>query len=71
MKLVPHWRAILTRAWSVRLMLAASVLSGLEIFLQLIVGLTGPTIALAIISGLVTTGAVFARIVAQKDLPET
>jgi len=39
MKLVANWRAVLRRAWSVRLMLAAGLLSGAEIALPLLDGL--------------------------------
>jgi hypothetical protein len=70
MTLHPNWRAILTRAWSVRLMLAAGILSGLEVTLQVVVGLGYATIGLAVLSGLVTAAALVARIVAQRDVPE-
>ena len=35
MKLIPNWREVLARAWSIRLMLAAGLFSGLEIALPL------------------------------------
>jgi hypothetical protein len=69
MTLHRDWRAILTRAWSVRLMLLAGLLSGLEVTLQIVVGLGYASIALAVLSGLVTAAALVARIVAQKDVP--
>ncbi|MEP9388208.1 hypothetical protein [Mesorhizobium sp. KR9-304] len=39
MRLVANWRAVLTRAWSMRLMSLAGLLSGMEIALPLIDGL--------------------------------
>ena len=39
MELVPHWRRVLKHAWSIRLMLLAGLLSGLEVALPLIDGL--------------------------------
>ncbi|WP_459349809.1 DUF7940 domain-containing protein, partial [Rhodovulum sulfidophilum] len=30
MHLVPHWRALIRRAWSIRLILIAGLLSGIE-----------------------------------------
>ena len=36
MRLLPDWRAVLTRAWSIRLILLAAVLSGLEVALPLL-----------------------------------
>lgn len=72
MKLADNWRAILKRAWSVRLMLAAAVLSGVEVAVQVFIafGMTPPIpgglfVALA---GLTTIAATIARIVAQNKL---
>jgi hypothetical protein len=68
-QLHPNWKIILKRAWSARLMAAAVILSGLEVTLQVVVGVTGGTIALAILAGVVTGLALWARLVAQKDFP--
>lgn len=69
MKLLPDWRAVLTRAWSIRLMLAAGILSGLDVFLQVVVGLK-PSLPLAALSGLATCAALVARLFAQDNLKE-
>jgi hypothetical protein len=39
MKPVANWRAVLRRAWSMRLMLLAGLLSGAEVALQLLDGI--------------------------------
>lgn len=69
MILVPEWRKVLRRAWSVRLMLAAALLSGVEIALPLLDGYLpiAPGI-FAALSALTTAAAFIARIVAQKDI---
>lgn len=67
MKIVPDWREILRRAWSVRLMLLAGLLSGIEVMLPsyadalprgMFAGLTVAAVA----------GALIARVVAQRGL---
>jgi len=69
MKLVPNWRAVLTRAWSIRLMAAAFVLTALEVALPLVDGLLPiPPFTFAALSGLATAGAFVARLVAQKTM---
>lgn len=69
MQLDPRWREILRRAWSVRLMLAAGLLSALEGLLTLypdMLHLPRPVLALAV--PLVICAAFIARVVAQKGL---
>lgn len=69
MKLVPNWRHVLRKAWSVRLMLLAGLLSGLEAALSL----AGNILhikpgAFAVLSGLTVAAAFVTRILAQKEL---
>lgn len=66
MRLIPNWRDVLTRAWSVRLMLLAAVLSGVEIILPFI-GMSGwlPDGLFAAFSFLVVAGAFIARFISQ------
>lgn len=69
MKPVANWRAVLRQAWSIRLIILAGFLSGLEIFLPLIDGLFDiPRGLFAGLSALTTMGAFVARIIAQKDM---
>ena len=69
MKLVSNWRHVLRKAWSVRLMLLAGLLSGLEAALSL-AGNILPIEpgAFALLSGLTVAAAFVTRILAQKEL---
>lgn len=69
MTLAHDWRDILKRAWSVRLIALAAVLSGLEVALPFIPALERvPMGVFAALSALVTAAALVARIVAQRGL---
>jgi len=71
MKPVPNWRKVLRRAWSVRLMILAALLSGFEVALPLLDGLLPiPAGVFAALSGLTVGGAFIARIVAQKEFSD-
>lgn len=67
MKLVPNWRDVLRKAWSIRLAALAAVLSGVEIALPFFSD-TFPRLVFAGFSFLATVGAFIARFVAQKEL---
>lgn len=67
MKLYDNWKDILRRAWSIRLMLLAGLLSGCEVVLPLFVDAI-PRNLFAVLSMLTVTGAMVARLVAQKDV---
>lgn len=69
MKLGSKWRAVLMRAWSVRLMILAAVLSGLETALTLAGNFLGlPKGLFALLAFLATCGAFIARFIVQKDM---
>ena len=71
MKLTDNWREILQRAWSIRLIVLAGLLSGVEVLLGIFADSPPiPRGTFAAISGIVTMGAFVARIVAQKDVAE-
>lgn len=65
--LIPDWRNVLKKAWSVRLMAAASVLSGAEAALPLFSGVL-PRGTFAVLLFFVVTGALLSRFLAQKEL---
>lgn len=67
MQIYDNWRQIVRRAWSIRLMLLAGVLSAAEIVLPLYAD-TFPRGLFAALSALATAGAFVARLVAQRDL---
>ncbi|TWD58073.1 hypothetical protein FB480_101828 [Agrobacterium vitis] len=68
--LVNNWRQVLKRAWSVRLIVAAGIFSGAEVFLPLIDGYVDmPRGLFAALSGFTGAAAVISRLLVQKDLP--
>lgn len=69
MHLVSNWAFILKRAWSIRLILLAGVLSGAEIALPYMAPET-PSGLFAGLSALATAGAFISRIVAQKGVTD-
>lgn len=69
MRLIDGWRAVLRKAWSIRLMLLAGLLSGLEVVLPLLDGILPiPPGIFAALSFVTVAAAFIARVIAQKDL---
>lgn len=69
MRLIPNWRVVLTKAWSVRLMIVAGILSGFEVALPLIDQVIDiPRGLFAAASGLTVSAAFIARLMAQKGI---
>lgn len=68
MQLIPNWRGVLRRAWSIRLILLGGALSGLEAALPLVDWLPVPPGVFAALSFLVTAAAFVARLLAQSSL---
>lgn len=69
MRLADDWKVILRRAWSVRLMLLAALLSGAEFALPYF-GDKVPSGVFAALGFVVTGAALVARLIAQKGLEE-
>ncbi len=67
MQLYDNWRQILTKAWSIRLMILAGILSGIEVALPYFEDVI-PRGIFPALSGLAVAAALVARLVAQKDL---
>lgn len=67
MKLYDNWRDILRRAWSIRLMLLAGTLSGIEVALPFFAELF-PRGVFALLSSLAVGAAFVARLVAQRGV---
>jgi hypothetical protein len=63
----PDWLHIVRKAWSVRLMALAAVLTATEVVLPFFAH-TVPDGLFAAFSGVAVAGAFVARIVAQKDM---
>lgn len=68
MRLLDDWQAVLRKAWSVRLMAVAFLLTALEVMLPFFSEAI-PARIFAVASGLAVAGAFVARLVAQKDAP--
>lgn len=68
MKLLPNWRTVLRKAWSMKFMALATVLSGAEVTMTLISPDALPAGYLPALAGIVTALALFARLVAQKEV---
>ncbi len=67
MKLTDNWRGILRKAWSIRLMILAGVLSAVEVILPLFAD-SIPRGTFAALSGVTVAAAFVARLVAQQDI---
>jgi hypothetical protein len=67
MKLVDEWKQVVRRAWSMRLMVLAAILSGAEIVIPMYAD-SLPRGLFAVLSMVSVTGAFVARILAQKGL---
>jgi Trk-type K+ transport system membrane component len=67
MLLINNYKEVLRKAWSVRLIVLAGVLSGLEAILPMFVS-NFPRGLFAVLSMVTTTGAFVARLVVQRDL---
>jgi len=66
-RLAPDWKLILRKAWSIRLMLLAGILTGCEAVLPLYQD-TIPRGLFAVLSMIAIVGGFIARLLAQKDM---
>lgn len=67
MKLYDNWKDIVRKAWSIRLMVLAGVLSAVEVVLPLFAD-SIPRGTFAALSGITVAAAFVARLVAQQDI---
>ena len=67
MTLLPDWKNVLTRAWSVKCMAFAAMVSGCETLLQLGGASILPGWAVPAVTGVVTAVGILARVLAQKE----
>lgn len=68
--MIPEWKQILKRAWSVRLIILAGVLTGLEAVLVFFTPISTPRWFPLLVFA-VTMSALVARLIAQRNLDET
>lgn len=67
MQLYPNWKELIRRAWSIRLLVLAGILSGLEVILPFF-SEDIPRNLFAVLSFIAVAAAFVARLVAQKGL---
>ncbi len=67
-ELVEDWRAVLSKAWSMKFSILAAILGGLEVGVQLVKPASIPNGLFAGIASGVSLAAGIARLVAQKEL---
>ena len=70
MRLIDDWRFVLRRAWSIKLILLSTGLSGLEVAIQVAIAweipVPVPAGVFAALAGFVTVAAGLARFIAQS-----
>ncbi len=69
MHLVPDWKRILRKAWSVRLIVLAAVFSAAEVVVPLFYDAM-PRNTFALLSGITTAAALIARVMMQRNMDE-
>lgn len=67
MNLLPNWQAVLRKAWSIRLLILAGLLSAAEVILPLFMH-NFPHRVFSALIGLVVIAATIARLLAQKEV---
>ncbi len=67
MELLPDWKRIARRAWSIRLSIIAAMLSGAEVVLPLFIDVL-PRNLFASLSFVAVVGAAVARVVSQPRM---
>lgn len=67
MQLYPNWKELIRRAWSIRLLVLAGILSGLEVILPFF-SEDIPRNLFAVLSFIAVAAAFVARLVAQKGI---
>lgn len=73
MKLLPDWRDVLSKAWSVKFMLLAIIASGAETAVAIMQPMWEtqlPAGIFAALAGLLTSAAMVARLLAQREAEE-
>ncbi len=68
MLLIPDWKLILSKAWSVKFQVAATLLSALEVVVAIINPGDIPNGIFAGMAAAVTIMATIARVLAQKEI---
>lgn len=68
MELVEDWKAILSKAWSVKFNIAATLFGAAEVVVALVQPASIPHGVFAAIAAVISIGANVSRVMAQKEL---
>lgn len=69
MKLISNWKVVLTQAWSIRLIVIAGILTGLEMLVPMLPEMIGMSNQLySALIFVVTVAAFIARLIAQLSM---
>lgn len=68
MTLLPNWREVLKKAWSIKFMALAALMSGVEVMMSILQPSNNlPPGLFAAMAGVVTSMALVARLLAQQE----
>ena len=67
-ELIEDWRAVMTRAWSMKFSILAAILGGLEVGVQFVQPAGIPNGVFAGIASAVSLAAGISRLIAQREL---
>lgn len=68
MKLLADWKAVMRKAWSIKFMIGAAMLSGIEVVMSILQPSNAlPPGVFAALAGVVTSMALVARLLAQTE----
>ena len=70
MTLLPDWKDVLKKAWSVKFLALAALVSGCEVVMQIAGSSFLPTWVVPAATGLLTAFGLLARVLAQKEAGE-
>ena len=65
--LIPNWKSVLKRAWSVKFLGLAAVISGCEVVMQVAGNSIMPSWVVPAVTGLLAAFGILARVLAQKE----
>ena len=68
--LLPDWKRILTKAWSVKFLGLAALISGCEVVMQVAGNTVLPAWVVPAVTGLLSAFGILARVLAQREAEE-
>lgn len=68
--LIPDWKRVLKKAWSIKFLAAAAVVSGCETVMQIAGSSLFPVGIGSAVTGVLSAAGILARVLAQKEAEE-